>query len=761
MKIKIFFSLLLIFLVGLHAGEVQESDKQQTKKERRELKKLLKKKTGDKDKKSEQDIKPPEVLMHDYGDLTEDVLKYWGNVELIWDEYRIYADYVEYDTKTKIATAKGRVTMASKETVVSGEKLRIDLKDKTGELYDAYGQMQPTVRYTAAEWKQTKKDTYKFKDLQFTSCAQCTPRWKIICENGKIKKEKYIEMKNVVIKIKKFPLLYLPYISYPIGDRATGFLFPQPGNHYIGGLTLKNAFYWDIRSNVDMTLYLDYYAKAGWGTAEEFRYLTKNMDGNLKFYLLKYNMKDNETDGLRENVFNKADTYDYYMNFKHVQNINFLDSTKIVMDVDNQSNPAFLRLFDNNFDRMLSNRYFSSIYIKSTLKSLSLSVNARKNVTFYTFQGKETSNTLQYLPSISFDMNQQKIWKIPGYLSFRSTYERVTRLGESYEAGEEDFEKDFTSRRINITPSYTLNLFTLPWLSSTVSLISKNSIYMKSRDPATGNIVDEPLHLYYNMLNANLKGPTFIKIFETPENKYKHVIEPEIQFRYSTQVDDELANRRVFMDFSDRPPYSYVGFGISTSLLKKRKEGDAFPKEILSYSVSQNYYIDPKEANFYRRIDGEHPVFSELSNRLRFRFIENLSLDVTLAYNYYKKNFERLNFLLSYDKEDSIIKGSLAYTVYKNPYKDDYFRNRTYIRGDLDLNIPRFPFKLRSGFDYDVTYNEFRYGSILATYDYQCINFLAEFRVYTILGGEPKTQYNFGIAFGNVGMVRDFLGSQR
>lgn len=761
MKIKIFFSLLLIFFIGLHAGGVQQSKKRKEKEEQLELKRMSKKKSGDKDKKTGKDIKPPEVLIHDYGDLTEDVLKYWGNVELIWDEYRLYADYVEYDTKTKIMTAKGRVTMASKETVISGEKLKVDLKTKIGELYDAYGQMQPTVRYTAEEWKQTKKDTYKFKDLQFTSCSQCTPRWNIICANGTIKKEKYIKMKNVVIKIKKFPFLYLPYLSYPIGDKATGFLFPQPGNHHIGGFTLKNAFYWDIKSNIDMTLYLDYYAKAGLGTAEEFRYLTKNMDGNLKFYLLKYNMHEDETDGVLKNVFNKTETYDYYMNFKHVQNINFLDSTKIVMDVDNQSDPAFLRLFDNNFDRMLSNRYFSSIYIKTAIKNVSLSVSARKSVTFYNHDGRETSNILQYLPSISFDVNQQKIWKIPGYLSLKSKYESVTRRGVTYEEGEDLFESDFTSRRINITPSYTLNVFTLPWLSSTVNLVSKNSIYMKSKDPATKTIVDEPLHLYYNMLNANLKGPTFIKIFETPKNKYKHVIEPEINFRYSTQVDDELVKRQVKVDFSDRPPYSYIGFGFTTSLLKKSKEGEAFPKDILSYSVSQSYYFDPREANFYRQIDGEYPVFSELSNRLRLRFIEDFSLDVSLSYNYYKKIFERLNFLVSFDKEDSILKGSVAYTIFNNPYKDDYFRNRTYIRGDLDLNIPQFPLKLKSGFDYDFTDNVFRYGSILAAYDYQCINFLVEYRIYTNQSGKSYNQYNFGISFGNVGMVRDFLGSQR
>lgn len=750
MKLKIFFSCLLILLISLNAGEPQQREKQKKREEKRMLKK---------DEKTEK-VEPPDVLMHDYGDVTEAILKYWGNVEFIWDEYRIYADYIEYNPKTKIVIAKGRVTMSSKETVVSGEKLKIDLKEKTGELYDAYGQMQPTVRYTAAQWKQTEEDTYKFKNLQFTSCSQCVPRWKIICDKGKIKKEKYIEMKNVVIKIKKTPILYLPYLSYPISDRATGFLFPSPGNHYVGGITLKNAFYWDIKSNIDLTLYLDYYSKAGWGAAEEFRYLFKNMEGNLKFYLLKYSMVEDEDDGIYKNVFLKDSKFDYYMNFKHIHTINFLN-TKIVMDVDNQSDPAFLRLFDNNFDRSLSNRYYSSIHLSSSLNNINCSISARKNVTYYTFQAKEASNVLLYLPSVSLNVNQQKIWKIPGYFSLNSIFENVNRSGISYEEGEELYESDFTSQRLNLIPSYTLNLFSLPWLSSTVNLRSKHSYYFRSKDPETKEIVDETLHINYNMINASLKGPIFYKIYETRKSKFKHIIEPEIHFTYSTQIDDEILKRLARVDISDRPPYSDIGFSLTTRLLKKSKEGEKFPREILSYTISQKYYLDPREANFYRKIAGEYPHFSELRNSLRLRFIKDFSLDLSLSYNYYIKKFERASILVSFNKENSILKGSVAYTIYRNPYKTQFFLNKTYLRGDLDLDIPGFPLKLKTGIDYDVTDNIFRYASVLTSFNYQCIYFNAELRVYTRSDGLLDYQYNFGISFGNIGLVRDFLDSQR
>jgi hypothetical protein len=49
----------------------------------------------------------------------------------------------------------------------------------------------------------------------------------------------------------------------------------------------------------------------------------------------------------------------------------------------------------------------------------------------------------------------------------------------------------------------------------------------------------------------------------------------------------------------------------------------------------------------------------------------------------------------------------------------------------------------------------------LASYEYQCIHFNAEFRVFTNYEGVLDHQYNFGISFGDIGMVKDFLGVSR
>ena len=75
--------------------------------------------------------------------IREDFLRAYGHVEIIWQDYVIYADVVEFNQKSKELFAEGRVTMSSKDSVLSGEKLKFNLKTHSGELVDTYGLMSP------------------------------------------------------------------------------------------------------------------------------------------------------------------------------------------------------------------------------------------------------------------------------------------------------------------------------------------------------------------------------------------------------------------------------------------------------------------------------------------------------------------------------------------------------------------------------------------------------------------------------------------
>lgn len=676
-----------------------------------------------------------------------------GNVEVAWEDYRIYADYLEFNQETKEIVAVGRVTMSSKDTVITGEKLRFNLRERTGEMHDTYGQLPPTVRYTTDKLNQVDNDTLTFNKLDFTSCTQCVPRWNITCTNGKIKKEKYIEMKNILFKIKKIPVFYLPYLRYPIkkDGRATGFLIPKFGTSSVRGFFFLNAFFWPIKSNVDLTLHFDYYAKAGIGVAQELRYLTRHMNGDIEFYFFKYK---------QDNILDTEATSDYYLKMEHKQRINFLN-TRITASIDRQSDANFLRLFSNNFDAVLRRISRSSISLDSSFSNFKISFSAMQNDTFYTFANRSTS--VRYFPQVKLNWNQQKIWKLPGYFSLAGVYSTVSRVGKTYEEDEAPFVTDVTSTRLSLTPTYSLNLIRLPWLSANLALQSKYTYYPKSRNPTAKGIVivDEPLTLHYSNANVTLKGPAFSRIFESRNSKLKHVIEPKIIVRYVTKVDDEDLNRLIPVDYFDYPSYSYVGFSLSTRLLYKSKKRKSSPRELLSLTVQQDYYFDPQLASRGRKIEGEYPEFSQLENILRLRPFQFFRLDASLFYNHYLDKFTRVRLSVGYRNKDSFINGDVFYNNYINQYaRPDYILNRESIGGFLDFDIPRFPVKFRADVNYDITDKQFRLGSFRVRYDYQCIQLNGELKLFKYRD-RLETQFNVGVSFGNMGMVRDFLGIEK
>lgn len=453
------------------------------------------------------------VVYADQKTIGEDALRAAGHVEVLWQDYVIYADAIDFDFKTRVLFAEGRVTMAAKDMVVNGEKLVFNLKTQQGEMLDADGLASPVVRFRTDRLQQIDRETLAFQRLDFTSCAQIFPRWRISSRKGRIKKEKYIEMHGALLRIKNIPVLYLPYFRYPLekDGRSTGFLFPGIGTSARRGFFLQNAFFWNIKPNIDMTLGLDYFAKLGLGASDELRYLFRNVKGNARFYFFKY-QNDN-------GVYNDTES-DYYVNADHQQTLPFLNS-RLVLNVNRQSRPGFLRLLDNSFDIARNANFQTTLSLTSSFANMNVSLRASHQET-YTVR-TDTTLILEYLPSLAFTLDKQKLGKLPGYFSFATDFNRVRRDGVTLEE-EAVYVNDVLSQRLTVTPSYMLPLFQLPWLNSLLNFSSRNSFYAQSSDPVSKQIVDDPLYLNYQMAKVTLQGPTFSRIYDSGKNKLKHLL---------------------------------------------------------------------------------------------------------------------------------------------------------------------------------------------------------------------------------------------
>ena len=88
--------------------------------------------------------------------------------------------------------------------------------------------------------------------------------------------------RNIKLQFKGVPILYAPYLSFPISDaRKSGLLTPEIGSAGRSGNEIRLPFYWNIAPNYDATIAPRLLTSRGLQLETQFRYLTPGNDGVL------------------------------------------------------------------------------------------------------------------------------------------------------------------------------------------------------------------------------------------------------------------------------------------------------------------------------------------------------------------------------------------------------------------------------------------------------------------------------------------------
>lgn len=102
--------------------------------------------------------------------------------------------------------------------------------------------------------------------------------------------------KNAWLEFKGAPVLYSPYLSFPIDNRRlSGFMAPSFGSTKYSGFRLAAPYYWNIAPNYDATLIPRELSKRGPLFASKFRYLTEQSQGRLGLEFMPNDSQTNTT----------------------------------------------------------------------------------------------------------------------------------------------------------------------------------------------------------------------------------------------------------------------------------------------------------------------------------------------------------------------------------------------------------------------------------------------------------------------------------
>ena len=258
-----------------------------------------------------------------------DISSFSGHVVIRQPESRIETDQATYDKKTEHVSAQGNVQFVSPAIRITGEAAHFDLKSEQATINKTeYQSLTSRMRGEAGTISIVNKDLVELDDATYTTCSPGNTDWLFSAGHLSLnKKTRQGTARNVVLRFKDVPFLYLPYIRFPLGNqRMSGLLFPTFGHSDEHGSELKIPYYWNIHPQLDATITPWYMSKRGTMLETEFRYLTEHNRGTLySEYLDKDKLVDKRRERLRwvhESIptpgWNTSAEYNYVADNNHL-----------------------------------------------------------------------------------------------------------------------------------------------------------------------------------------------------------------------------------------------------------------------------------------------------------------------------------------------------------------------------------------------------------------------------------------------------------
>src|SRR5688572_1990345 len=235
-------------------------------------------------------------------------LRLTGQAEIECPGMGFSADVIDVFTDPELRlVASGNVVFSNPEGRIAAERVEYNVATGTGTFHQAsgilslgdtvdraqFGNQDPDVYFYGDTIERLTNRSYRLTRGGFTTCVQPTPRWEVTSSSVQINLNDYAIARNMLLRVKGVPLMYLPILYYPISDedRATGFLLPTYGSSILRGQALSNAFFWAINRSQDATFFHDWFTTAGQGAGAEYRYVAgQGSYGNFRYY--RFNQRE-------------------------------------------------------------------------------------------------------------------------------------------------------------------------------------------------------------------------------------------------------------------------------------------------------------------------------------------------------------------------------------------------------------------------------------------------------------------------------------
>jgi LPS-assembly protein len=207
-----------------------------------------------------------------------------GNAVAQMDRKRLEADRLSYHQDEGRIDADGNLLYTSPELLVDGDRGTFFPETDSGDIEQAsYALPELHARGTAASVELDGREWQHLKEVSYTTCAIGNDDWQIFAKQVDLDQEEGTgTARHAKIEIKGVPVVYTPYLSFPLDERRkSGLLVPRVGTTEVTGVDISTPYYWNIAPNRDATIVPRYMSKRGVMLGGEFRYLNRTSRSTL------------------------------------------------------------------------------------------------------------------------------------------------------------------------------------------------------------------------------------------------------------------------------------------------------------------------------------------------------------------------------------------------------------------------------------------------------------------------------------------------
>ncbi len=246
-----------------------------------------------------------------------------GQVHIYQPGMILLSDFARINQKQQTAQSWGQVTLFNSGLIILADQANLNKANNTALLKETQYQFQADRSHGKAKTIHIDQaqNRAKLEKASYTTCPIIYPKkgkegkldWNLHFSTLEINNQtRRIYGHHARLHFKQIPILYTPYISFPMDERASGLLFPTMGNHKsitqdYSEFYFSQPIYINLAPHYDTTLTLIKMESRGLALENEFRYLQPNH--SAEFTLTGLNDQLTQKEGLAH--INRAGIIEY------------------------------------------------------------------------------------------------------------------------------------------------------------------------------------------------------------------------------------------------------------------------------------------------------------------------------------------------------------------------------------------------------------------------------------------------------------------